>query len=268
VTDFLASMAASSRLRADEARAKLGGAELERRARNAPPPPPLALSDSGFDLIAEAKLAGPSQRRITRRPPAALAVELAGSGAVALSILTEPAVFAGALSHLEAASRSVSVPTMRKDFLVDPIQVLEARAAGASGTLLIARLLDPALLAEMTDLTLSLGMFALVEVFEASDLDVASTVFDREILVGVNARDLATLEVSSERHAELFPSLPAHLPAVAESGVVAPSDARRVAELGYRLALVGTSLTRNPDPAAAARALIEAGRATMAGSPS
>jgi len=268
VPDFLASMAASSRLRADETRAKLGAAELERRARSAAPPAPLALSDAGFDLIAEAKLAGPSRGRLTHRPPAALAAELAGSGAAALSILTEPSAFSGAMGHLEAASASVAVPTMRKDFLVDPIQVLEARAAGASGALLITRLLDSALLAEMTDLTLSLGMFVLVEVFEASDLDVASTVFDREVLVGVNARDLATLEVSSERHAELLPSLPAHLPAVAESGVEAASDARRVAELGYRLVLAGTSLVRNPDPASAARALIEAGRATMAGSPS
>ena len=112
----------------------------------------------------------------------------------------------------------------------------------------------------MTDLALDLGMFVLVEVFEKPELDVASAVFDRSVLVGVNARDLSTLEVTPSRHADLISSLPIHLPSVAESGIRTPEDAKAVSGLGYDLALVGTSLVGSGRIAPLTREMAEAGR--------
>jgi len=265
MSDFLGSMAHASRARADDVKAKAGVTGLQGRVSSTRPPYPLVLSDHGFDLIAEAKLASPTDGILieTVDPSQAvsgLAGELAGTGAAALSILTEPEVFRGSIEHVEHVVSSVEIPVMRKDFLVDPIQILESRAAGASGVLLIARMLDPALLAEMTDMTLDLGMFALVELFEPADVESAVPVFDREVLVGVNARDLATLNVEPARHAEMRPMLPDHLPAVAESGITTEDATGAVADLGYRLALVGTALLTSGNPAGTARGMIAAGR--------
>jgi indole-3-glycerol phosphate synthase len=268
VADFLAAMAASSRLRADGVTESPGESRLMARARAAAPARPLELSDTGFDLIAEPKLASPSDGELVPHADSGeavlrIATSLAGSGCVALSVLTEPSVFAGAVEHLEAVSAAVDLPVMRKDFLVDPIQVVEARAAGASGVLLIARIVKSSLLVEMTDLVIGLGMFALVEVFDESDLESAAAVFDRAVLVGVNARDLATLEVDRRRHARLAPLLPDHLPAVAESGIATAGDAMGAALAGYRLALVGTAVATSGDPAATVRRLIAAGETAV-----
>lgn len=268
--DFLSSMAASSLLRADGVRASLGVSELERRARSARPVRRLEMSEAGFDLIAETKLASPSEGRIAPSGPSdvaglpSLASAFVDSGAAALSVLTEPSTFDGDMEHLETVADAVQVPVMRKDFLVDPIQVLEARAAGASGVLLIARMLDRGRLAEMTDLARDLAMFVLIEVFEAPDLEIASAVFDRQVLVGVNSRDLETLEVDKRRHEELISHLPPDLPAVAESGLFTPSDVEKVAALGYRLALVGSSLMTSRDPGGLAGEMIAAGRGQVA----
>ncbi|MEX1208926.1 MAG: indole-3-glycerol-phosphate synthase [Acidimicrobiia bacterium] len=268
MSDFLAAMAASSRLRADEAAASSGESSVRAGARAAAPPRPLRLSVDGFDLIAEPKLASPSAGELVphadgREAVLGVATSLEQSGCAALSVLTEPTVFGGAIDHLQAAAAAVDVPVMRKDFLVDPIQVIEARAAGASGVLLIARILDTSLLVEMTDLALGMGMFALVEVFDEGDLEAAGAVFDREVLVGVNARDLATLEVDRGRHAEMARLLPGHLPAVAESGIVSPDDAGAAAAAGYRVALVGTAVVTSEDPAGAVGRLIAAGRSAV-----
>lgn len=269
MSDFLAAMAAASRLRAEGVRTGPGAAELPSRASSAGPPRPLRLSDAGFDLIAEAKLASPSEGRLAGPGDDAevvrLASALAASGPAALSILTEPSRFDGHLDHLERVAGMVDVPAMRKDFLVDPIQVFEARAAGGSGVLLVARILTERMLVEMADLALDLGMFVLVELFDETDLDIASPVFDRAVLVGVNARDLSTLEVHPERHARMVGELPAHLPLVAESGISVPDDARRVSDLGYSLALVGTALVSNDEPAVLATEMLRAGRAARAG---
>ncbi|MGB7860563.1 MAG: indole-3-glycerol-phosphate synthase [Acidimicrobiia bacterium] len=269
MSDFLGSMAVSSRLRADETKAVAGVTGLHRRVSSARPPIELTLDDSGFDLIAETKLSSPADGRLAPLGEAtslatSLATRLAGAGPAALSVLTEPTSFDGAIEHLGAVASISDLPVMRKDFLVDPIQVLEARASGASGVLLIARMLEEDLLGEMTDLAIELGMFVLVEIFELSDLDRATSTFDREILVGVNARDLQSLQVDRRRHEELLPHLPTHLPLVAESGIVTVDDVAAVSELGYRLALVGTSLVKSHDPEATTRSLIEAGR-TAAG---
>lgn len=265
MSDFLTAMASASRLRAEGVREGLGETELSSRASSARPPVALSLSEEGFDLIAEAKLASPSEGRLAAgendvETVLDLASLLEGAGSAALSVLTEPSRFAGDIGHLERIAARAGIPVMRKDFLVDPIQVLEARAVGASGILLIARIFEPRLLLEMTDLVLDLGMFALVEVFDESDLETASEVFDREILVGVNARDLTTLGVDQERHSRMAEMLPGHLPLVAESGILGADDARRVADLGYRLGLVGTGLVSSSHPKELASEMIEAGR--------
>lgn len=275
MSDFLSSMASSSLLRAEGVRARAGEGGLRSRVASARPALPLVLDPSGFDLIAEAKLSSPSEGRIARDGEevagngeevasdgevALLAKEMALAGATAISVLTEPEAFDGTIEHLETVASSITAPVMRKDFLVDPIQILEARAHGASGVLLIARITGGSMLVEMTDLALELGMFVLVEVFEKSELDLASVVFDRPILVGVNARDLASLEVVPARHAELLGDLPPHLPSVAESGIRTAADAKEVSRLGYSLALVGTSLVASGHPAELTREMIEAGR--------
>lgn len=219
-------------------------------------------------MIAEAKLASPAEGALTPGGSdrvAELARAYASSGAAAISVLTEESRFDGTLEHLEHVSSLVDVPVMRKDFLVHSIQVREARAAGASGVLLIARMLPGALLEEMTDLTLQLGMFALIEVFDRSDLEKAAVVFDRNVLVGVNSRDLTTLEVDFNRFEQLAPHLPDHLAAVAESGIKGPSDASVLADLGYRMVLVGSSLVVSDEPHNALSALVSAGRARLSG---
>lgn len=264
----MSEMAEASLLRARNSSQTADATGLRRRVESARPPLPLALSDPGFDVIAEAKLASPSEGRLATGGTERV-VELARTyeehGAAAVSVLTEESRFGGSLQHLEAAAQSVDVPVMRKDFLVDPVQVEEARAAGASGVLLIARLLPDERLVEMTDLALGHGMFPLVEVFDRSDLETAAQVFDRPVLVGVNCRDLATLEVDPRRFDSLAPHLPRDVSAVAESGIETPRDAGSVAGLGYRLALVGTALVRHSDPGSALGDMIDAGRSALTG---
>lgn len=264
MADFLGGMAASSRERADELQARVGTSGVASMADSARDPIPLILSAHGFDLIAEAKLVSPSDGVLDSAADSGgrvveLATAYAGAGAAAISVLTEPSRFGGHLDHLEAASK-LDVPVMRKDFLVDPIQVVEARASGASGVLLIARMTGGALLEEMTDLALEHGMFVLLEVFDRDDIESASVVFDKSILLGVNTRDLSTLEVDPNRLADLATELPDHLPLVAESGVKDDSDAAAAVRLGYDLALVGTHLVTSVDPEALAASMLDAGR--------
>jgi indole-3-glycerol phosphate synthase len=155
---------------------------------------------------------------------------------------------------------------MRKDFLVDPYQVLEARAYGASGVLLIVRMVPRERLVAMMDVAAELGLFVLLEAFGAGDLKVATEIAreregrEEQVLMGLNCRDLETLDIDFNRFAELRSHMPFDWPCVAESGVQTAEDVARVARLGYRLALVGTSLMQRPDPAEAVRELVDAGR--------
>jgi indole-3-glycerol phosphate synthase len=270
VSDLLQEMAELSSQRARTARQQASVTGLESRVRSSRPPMPIRFSEEGFDVIAEAKLASPAQGKLVEGPATvdqvvALADDYAANGAAAISVLTEPARFLGALDHLEAVAGSVAAPVMRKDFLVDPIQVLEARAAGASGVLLIARMLPGALLVEMTEQSMDLGMFVVIEVFDRSDLQTAVGVFDREVLVGVNCRDLATLDVDRSRFESLAPHLPDYLPAVAESGITTTEEVAAVAGLGYGMALVGSSLVTRAEPGAALAEFIAAGRRELSG---
>ncbi len=270
MSSFLDEMAAASETRVRAARARLSEAALLEQAARTPAPPRLRLSPEGFDLIAELKLRSPAAGVLAARDtvPGRLASLYAQAGAAAVSVLTEPSRFDGTLSHLQAAVRALAphaVPAMRKDFLIDPYQILEARAAGAGGVLLILRLLSRQALAALIECARTQGLFVLLEAFDEKDLErLAEVVADHgtgaTLLAGVNCRDLGTLEVVPPRLLELAPLLPAQVPRVAESGVECAADARRLAEAGYDLALVGSALMRAGDPGALVRTLLEAGR--------
>jgi len=269
---FLERMAAASRERVRLARAVEGDAKLARRAQRTARPPRLTLDR--FDVIAELKLRSPAAGGLADRTfdQSAQLAAYARGRACAVSVLTEPEEFKGELAHLADASaqlKAAKIPAMRKDFVTDPYQVLEARAAGAGGILVIVTMLDDATVRSLVDSARECGLFVLLEAFDRADLERLAP-YDRvpaandpaPILAGVNCRDLRDLDVRFARFAELAPYLPKHLPTVAESGIATTEHIATVARLGYRLALVGSSLMRAADPAAALAALIAAGRTT------
>jgi len=271
VSGFLDQMAASSHARVRAAKSRVAEAALLERAQCTPAPPPLRLAADGFDLIAELKLRSPAAGALgtVDASIAAHVTAYARAGAAAVSVLTEPTRFDGSLVHLTDAARALAphhVPAMRKDFLIDPYQVLEARAAGAGGVLLILRMLSRETLGALIECARQQELFVLLEAFDAQDLEYLAEVIAADagrttLLAGVNCRDLATLEVVPGRLLELAPLLPRGVPQVAESGISGAEDARRVAAAGYRLVLVGSALMRDQDPVGLARALIEGGRA-------
>ena len=271
---LLSDMAAGSARRSHDSRAIVSEAALREQCEALPRPPGFRLSERGFDVIAELKLRSPSLGDLSARTldPVARLDGYARGGAAICSILTEPSRFDGALEHLRSAAQTLQphgVPAMRKDFLVDPYQVLEARAHGAGGVLLIVRMVDRARLVAMLDEAAAQGLFVLLEAFDADDLQVAGelarerTGVDEQVLMGLNCRDLESLAIDFGRFERLRERMPTAWPAVAESGVVTAEDAARVAALGYRLALVGTSLMRETDPAGAVRTLLQAGRGAV-----
>ncbi len=272
--DFLATMAESSRARSTAAQRQLPARELRARIVDLPASPKLTLGT--FDLIAEVKLRSPAVgllKSAAAENVGARVATYARAGAAAVSILTEPSRFDGSLGDLAAgaqALRSLAVPAMRKDFLVDAYQVLEGRLAGAGGVLAILRMLPRADLEQLIDTALELDMFVLLEAFDAPDIELAHTLVDTRrrhaglLLVGVNSPDLATLQVCPGRLDELAASLPTAVRRVAESGVATPADAARAAASGYDLALVGSALMSAPDPDALTRAMLSAARAAVA----
>jgi indole-3-glycerol phosphate synthase len=268
---LLSDMHRSSLQRVAEARERVPVAALRAAVLGTSAPSPLRLGPHGFDLIAELKLRSPSLGDLSAATldPMRRLEAYAEGGAAVCSILTEPDRFDGSLDHLQLAAEtlhSFGVPAMRKDFLVDPYQVLEARAWGASGVLLIVRLVPRERLVELLDTAAALGLFVLLEAFDADDLAIAASLAreragrDEQVLMGLNCRDLETLAIDFDRFGRLREHLPPEWPAVAESGVQTPVEAARVAALGYRMALVGTSLMRRHDAAHAVRELLEAGR--------
>lgn len=277
-SDFLARMSERSRARAEAARRTLPEAELMACVRDLPPPPPLQLSPAGFDLLAEVKRRSPAEGQLAGRAldPVAQAGNYCRAGAAAVSVLTEPEAFRGSLDDLTGVAAAIAPhPAMRKDFLVDPYQLLEARVAGAGGALLVAACFDRDGFARMLEQCLALGLFALVEIFAVEELahclpamEAAGPAIGDDgsvrLLLGVNCRDLRTLAVAFDRFAALAPALPQHWPLVAESGVGNAAEAAAVAAAGYRVALVGSALMRADDPAALARELLAAGRAAAA----
>jgi indole-3-glycerol phosphate synthase len=266
MSDFLDTMKRASRVRVLEASRALPVGLLRMRALDTPEPPALRFDDTRFDLIAEIKRRSPSAGELSGPLAiAARATEYARGGAAAVSVLTEPSRFGGELSHLASAAVALAlhgVPAMRKDFLIDPYQVYEARAAGAGGVLLILRMLDDAELRALLDAAAECALFVLLEAFDAADLERArSLVLDASVVVGVNARDLATLAVETVRFELLRDAFPRGVRRVAESGIDDADGAARVAALGYDLALAGTALMRARDPAALIGEMLRAGRA-------
>jgi indole-3-glycerol phosphate synthase len=268
---FLERMTESSRARARAARARDGYATLERRAAGAPKALPLRLDR--FDLIAELKLRSPAMGALAEQGFDAQRqlTAYAAGGAAAVSVLTEPEEFKGDLAQLAAAAAALGplgCPVMRKDFLVDPVQILEARAAGASGVLLIAAMLSDAELDEMLAAAAAQGLFVLLEAFDTADLDRIARLglpTDRiPVLVGINSRDLRTLAVDFARFAALAAQIRRDVPTVAESGISSEQDIEAVAASGYRLALVGSALMRDGNPRLCVESFIAAGRAAAA----
>ena len=268
--DFLQQVAIASRERVRVARAACPQAQLLARATATPAPPRLRLQSGGFDLIAELKLRSPAAGRL-KGPDEDVATRVttyARAGAAAVSILTEPTRFDGSLDHLRVAAEALlplAVPAMRKDFLVDPYQVIEARVAGAGGVLAIVRMLSPAELTAIVQQARALQLFVLLEAFDEEDLERVEALLrhlgTEGLLAGVNSRDLETLQVVPSRLEQLAHRLPRGIPRVAESGVGSAEDARRVAAAGYDLALVGSALMSGDDPAALASAMLSAARA-------
>ena len=224
---------------------------------------PGALSRNGFNVIAEIKKASPS-RGVIRADyaPADLAPKLEAAGAAALSVLTEEEFFSGALADLKAARKAVHIPVLRKDFIIDPWQVWEARAAGADSFLLIAAILGDQLLRELLQLGRSLGMEPLVEVHTLAELGRATASGAR--IIGVNNRDLRNFNVRLETSLELVEAIPEECIAVSESGLRTHADLARLREAGFDAFLIGEHLMKDPDPAAPLRSLLAAGPAAGA----
>ena len=263
MSDFLQNMASSSAARAAAVTRSFTSADFDK--------PVVPLSLGAFDVIAEIKERSPAEGDLSQGgvDRSARAESYAAGGAAAISVLTEPSRFDGALTHLEEVAAAVpNTPVMRKDFLVDPVQILEARKSGASGVLLITTMLSDAKLREMLDSAWEHGLFVLLESFDEEDLRRTSALLEApvdrdkaeagQLLVGVNTRNLRTLEVDADRLKNLAPALPAAR-CVAESGLLVADDAARVAGWGYQMALVGTALMRSADPTSLIGAMREAG---------
>jgi len=216
-----------------------------------------ALSRTGgINIISELKKASPSRGVIRQEyAPAALAASLEQAGAAALSVLTEEDFFSGSLADLKEASRVTRVPILRKDFIVDPWQVWETRAAGADSFLLIAAILDDSSLRELLDLGRSLKMEALVEVHSPEELKRALAAGAR--IVGVNNRDLRDFQVHVETSLELAEAIPDDRIAVSESGLRSHNDLVRLQLAGFDAFLIGEQVMQSADPGAALRELRE-----------
>lgn len=273
MSGLLTQMTQSSLDRLEQARAHESETALWARVSDLPPAPPLRLSPEGFDIIAECKLHSPSAGDLSGNTSdvESRVTDYACGGACAVSVLTEPLRFGGQLEHLTRAAQVLAphnVPVMRKDFLIDPYQVMEGRAAGAGGVLVIVRMLDTSRITALLDCAAMLKMFVLLEAFDAADLDIAREVLaqrrghDEQILVGLNCRDLDKLTVEFSRLSELADSMPPGYAPVAESGVLTSDDVANAVGLGYRLALIGTTLMNSPKPRELLGKLLATGRQT------
>jgi indole-3-glycerol phosphate synthase len=232
--------------------------EAELRARLLDVPPALdpmpSFRGAGSSVIAEVKRRSPSRGDLADIPdPAALAAAYERGGAAAISVLTEERRFGGRLADLVAVRAAVAVPVLRKDFVVEPYQLLETRASGADLVLLIVAALPGDTLVRLHDQARELGLTVLVEVHDESEAERAVAL--GATLVGVNARDLKTLEVDPATFGELAPLLPDDVVTVAESGIAGPDDVRRHVAEGADVVLVGEALVRDGDPEGAVRAL-------------
>jgi len=248
---FLKEVVARTLERVEEAGRRVPLKEVERRAAASAPPRdfPAALLGRPFAIIAEVKRASPSKGALNPDlDPAALALKFLRGGAAAVSVLTEPFYFRGSLDDLRTVRRTVPLPVLRKDFCLLPYQVYEARACGADAVLLIAAALSDGDLKGLVELCLELGMAPLVEVHNEEELTRALKC--RAPLIGINSRNLNTMEVDRETVFRLKPLVPKEVPVVAESGLSGHKDIVRLKEAGIRAALIGEALVTAPDPEA------------------
>lgn len=267
MSNFLKQMASSSAARAAATKSSFSAADLDRPAY------PLHLN--GFDLIAEIKNRSPAEGELagTDSDRIARARRYAEGGAAAISVLTEPDCFDGHLDHLEevvAVVEEHELPVMCKDFLVDTVQVLEAKAAGASGILLIAAILSDDDLRSMLDCAIDNDLFVLLESFDEIDLERSAFMLQKvkirkqaarnKFLLGVNSRNLQTLALDPLRLRKFGSLLPGGVTCVAESGQHTAEDAADVAAWGYQVALVGTALMRADNPTALIGQMLTSGR--------
>lgn len=249
-------MAESSAQRVAQASVEQSLSELIDRCELLPAPVPLDLHKPGMGVIAEIKLRSPAegklQATISDQALITRVQQYVGAGATALSVLTEPTRFDGSLRHLgtvAACAHQRKVPVMRKDFLTSDYQVYEARSAGADGVLLIARMLNDDVLQNMLDAARTLGMFVLLEAFDRADLERCKDFASESVLIGLNCRDLTTLDINPERFAQLIEHFPEGSVKVAESGIYTAEDTAALVQSGYDMVLVGTALMKASDPA-------------------
>ena len=259
--DLLAAIGAATRARVDAAIEREPVASLERRAMARTPDGAAfagRLSRSGsINVIAECKRRSPSRGVLrTAYDPVTIATGYERAGAAAISVLTEPGFFDGSLEHLSAVRSAVGIPLLRKDFIIDDYQLLEARAAGADAILLIVAALDDRALAALSAKARALELAALVEVHDAEEcrraLDAGATI------IGVNNRNLRTLEVHLDASRHVAALLPPDVIGISESGLKTPADLQTMKGLGYQAFLIGERFMIEPDPGAALASLIDA----------
>jgi indole-3-glycerol phosphate synthase len=213
------------------------------------------LSRDEMNVIAEVKRSSPSKGELaTITDPASLAEQYQEAGAAAVSVLTERRRFGGSLEDLDAVRKRISIPVLRKDFMVDEYQFLEARAHGADVVLLIVAALSKSQLRDFYDLATELGMASLIEVHTAQELESAMDIEPR--IIGVNSRNLKTLDVDSAAFADLIPRIPADVIRVAESGIATRSDVEFAQNAGATAILVGETLVKSGNPISAMQELL------------
>jgi indole-3-glycerol phosphate synthase len=255
---ILEKIVATKRDEVEAARAKISADELRARLADAPPVrdffAPLAQSDS-IQLIAEVKKASPSAGIIRDDfDPVSIAKIYESHGAACISVLTDEHYFQGGLDYLRAVRSAVGIPVLRKDFVIDSYQLLEARAAGADAVLLIAECLDDCNLRKLYNEAIELGLVPLIELYEPANL---SRVLETGTnLVGINNRNLHTFQVDLEHTLRLRREMPADCVVVGESGIKTHADAKRLEEGGVKAMLVGESLMREKNIGSAVDALL------------
>ena len=253
MADILRRILSTKRAELEAARAAVPLAEMERRARAASAPRDFVgalrakIAAGKPAVIAEIKRASPS-KGLLREPyePAAIARSYAAAGAACLSVLTDREYFRGAPEHLMDARAACELPALRKDFLVEPYQVYEARALNADCILLIAAALSAGDMRGLERLAHGLGMAVLVEVHDAAELEAALTL--RTPLLGINNRDLRSFDTRLETTLDILPRVPADRLVITESGILTPADVERMCAGGVSAFLVGEAFMRSHDP--------------------
>ena len=262
MSDVLQRILAVKREEVAAAKRAITAHEIEARARAAAPARDFVgairakRAVGGAAVIAEIKRASPSKGLLRENfDPAAIARSYEAGGAACLSVLTDRQFFQGAPEHLGAARAACALPALRKDFVLEPYQVYEARALGADCILLIAAALAPEAMRELEEVARELGMAVLVEIHDAAELDAALAL--RTPLLGINNRNLRTFETRIETTLELLSRVPSGRIVVTESGILAHADAERLARAGVGAFLVGEAFMRAANPGIALRELFE-----------